>query len=893
MIEKVIAVAIGVYGVCYSSYFLTNLTRHLMNVISGAGPKSTKPASLSAPATSAPREEYEEDQIEQYDREAPSGVSAERESSEPMTEATTVSALAPSPPGKAEEEEIEEYDREAPSVVTPEPESSEPMTETPAVSALAPSPPGEEAREEQIEEYDREAPSVVTPEPESSKAMTEATTVSALAPSAPGEEAREEEIEEYDREAPLVVTPEPESPEPMIETTAVSALAPSPPGEEAREEQIEEYDREAPSVVTPEPESPEPMTEETTVSALAPSAPEEEAREEQIEKNDREAPSVVTLEPESSETMTETPAVSALAPSPPGEQAKEEQIEEYDLEAQSGVIPEPESPEPMTEATTVSALAPSASGEEAKEEQIEEYDHEAPSVVTPEPESAEPMIETTAVSALAPSPLGEEAKREQVEQYDLEAPSVVTAQPEFLEPVLPEKEQEQPALSEMPWQTREELFPAQEQEEQLRQQVKEPQENGQNIKAESQAELPGAQSAIMEVKKGNKEDMRGIQEEMNLRQQRGDQQDQVSERVAATPLMKDPLSCILQNLKEQLDTELQKIDTKMKAKEKRQEEEMKIIREKLSRLPQALEEQVQTLTSRRAACKDFQQMSGNEEPQAWHEIHKGFVKPAAAAALSKGAFAPQRGKWSQGSLPISSAAQHQEIKDDSLEQLRKIVNMENPVGKYSELEYIGSGTFGFVVRAINKATGVEVAIKKINLQGPRKKELKAYELMTVKINKNPNVVNYLGSYLVDNQFWLVMEFMDGGTLSDVISKTYLSEDEIAAISREVSKPTCASEGLGRIVWETEAQNRRGFMYKLCFPSAGMLWASKSISRELPASAPALSVLSSCTLISCCCSLTLPPVFVFALLHLASLNLYLEPVCTAFLACKSKGAGGRI
>ncbi|NXM15439.1 PAK3 kinase, partial [Ploceus nigricollis] len=40
------------------------------------------------------------------------------------------------------------------------------------------------------------------------------------------------------------------------------------------------------------------------------------------------------------------------------------------------------------------------------------------------------------------------------------------------------------------------------------------------------------------------------------------------------------------------------------------------------------------------------------------------------------------------------------------------------------------------------------------------------------------------SYLVDEQFWLVMEYMDGGTLSDVISKTYLSEDEMAAISRE-------------------------------------------------------------------------------------------------------------
>nr|XP_041567217.1 serine/threonine-protein kinase CST20-like isoform X6 [Taeniopygia guttata] len=697
MIEKVVAVAIGAYGVFYSSYYLTNLTRHLMHVISGAGPKSTKPASVSAPATSAPREEYKEDQIEQYDREAPSGVTAE-------------------------------------------PESSEPMTETPAVSALAPSAPGEVAKEEQMEQFDHKAPSVVTPEPESPEPMIETTAVSALAPSAPGEEAVEEQIEEYDREAPSGVSAEPESSEPMIETTAVSALAPSPPGEEAREEQIEEYDLEAPSVVTPEPESPEPMIETTAVSALAPSAPGEEAREEQIEQFDHKAPSVVA--------------------------------------------PEPESSEPMIETTAVSALAPSAPGEEAVEEQIEEYDHKAPSVVTPEPESPEPMIETTAVSALAPSAPGEEAKEEQIEQFDHKAPSRVTPEPESSEPVLPEKEQEQPALSEMPWQTRGELFPAREQEEQLRQQVEEPQENGQNIKAESQAELPGAQSAIMEVKKGNKEDMRGIQEEMNLRQQRGDQQDQVSERVAATPLMKDPLSCILQNLKEQLDTEFQKIDTKMKAKEKRQEEEMKIIREKLNRLPQALQEQVQMLTSRRAACKDFQQMSGNEEPQAWHEIHKGFVKPAAAAALSKGAFAPQPGKWSRGSLPISSAAQHQEIKDDSLEQLRKIVNMENPVGKYSELEYIGSGTFGHVVRALNKATGGEVAIKKINLQGLTKKELKVYELMTVKINKNPNVVNYLGSYLVDNQFWLVMEFMDGGTLSDAISKIYLSEDEIAVISRE-------------------------------------------------------------------------------------------------------------
>ncbi|XP_053787450.1 serine/threonine-protein kinase PAK 3-like [Vidua chalybeata] len=365
--------------------------------------------------------------------------------------------------------------------------------------------------------------------------------------------------------------------------------------------------------------------------------------------------------------------------------------------------------------------------------------------------------------------------------------------------IIPEKEQEQIVLSEMPCQTQGEPR-AREQEEQLRQQVEEPQENGQSIKAEPQAELPEAQSAITEVKKRNQEDTRRIQEEMNLHQQRGDQQNQVSERVAATPLMKDPLSRILQKLKEQLDTDFQKAHAKIKAREKRQEEEMKIIREKLNPLPQALQKQVQVLTSHRAAGKDFRQMSGTEEPRGWREaqelsppkvlqIYKGFVtKPAAAAAWSKGAFALQPEKWSRGGLFISSAdpaaAQQQEIKDDSLELRRKIVNMENPMMKYTELEYIGRGTFGDVCRALDNATGEQVAIKKINLQKLRKKELRVNELMVMKPNMNPNLVNYLDSYLVDGQLWLVMEYMDGGTLSDVISETYLSEDEMAAISRE-------------------------------------------------------------------------------------------------------------
>lgn len=41
------------------------------------------------------------------------------------------------------------------------------------------------------------------------------------------------------------------------------------------------------------------------------------------------------------------------------------------------------------------------------------------------------------------------------------------------------------------------------------------------------------------------------------------------------------------------------------------------------------------------------------------------------------------------------------------------------------------------------------------------------------------------SYLLDEELWLVMEYMDGGSLHDVIRETRLAEGEIAAVSREV------------------------------------------------------------------------------------------------------------
>ncbi|NXW56693.1 PAK3 kinase, partial [Eurystomus gularis] len=61
-----------------------------------------------------------------------------------------------------------------------------------------------------------------------------------------------------------------------------------------------------------------------------------------------------------------------------------------------------------------------------------------------------------------------------------------------------------------------------------------------------------------------------------------------------------------------------------------------------------------------------------------------------------------------------------------------------------------------------------VAIKKISLLQESSNELCVKEIQVMRDNKNGNLVNYVDSYLVHEELWLVMEFMDGGSLYDVI-----------------------------------------------------------------------------------------------------------------------------
>ncbi|CAI4228725.1 unnamed protein product [Auanema sp. JU1783] len=141
---------------------------------------------------------------------------------------------------------------------------------------------------------------------------------------------------------------------------------------------------------------------------------------------------------------------------------------------------------------------------------------------------------------------------------------------------------------------------------------------------------------------------------------------------------------------------------------------------------------------------------------------------------------------SQGTFGVQSRGRKLGMSDEEvLKRLRNIVTIGDPQRRYDKINKIGSGASGSVYTAIEMSTGAEVAIKQMNLKDQPKKELIINEILVMRENKHANIVNYLDSYLVGEELWVVMEYLAGGSLTDVVTECQMEEGMIAAVCREV------------------------------------------------------------------------------------------------------------
>lgn len=118
-------------------------------------------------------------------------------------------------------------------------------------------------------------------------------------------------------------------------------------------------------------------------------------------------------------------------------------------------------------------------------------------------------------------------------------------------------------------------------------------------------------------------------------------------------------------------------------------------------------------------------------------------------------------------------------------RLNSICTAGDPTRHYRNLNKIGQGASGGVFTAYENGSNKCVAIKQMNLELQPKKDLIINEILVMKDSKHKNIVNFMDSFLHGGDLWVVMEYMEGGSLTDVVTFNIMSEGQIASVCREV------------------------------------------------------------------------------------------------------------
>lgn len=143
---------------------------------------------------------------------------------------------------------------------------------------------------------------------------------------------------------------------------------------------------------------------------------------------------------------------------------------------------------------------------------------------------------------------------------------------------------------------------------------------------------------------------------------------------------------------------------------------------------------------------------------------------SSAPAAAAGARPRQRVRQSNGMDVVAS--------------LKRICSEGDPRNIYRSFTKIGQGASGGVYTGHERGTNRLVAIKQMNLEQQPKKDLIINEILVMKDSSHPNIVNFIDSYLCDGELWVVMEYMEGGSLTDVVTFNIMTEGQIASVCRE-------------------------------------------------------------------------------------------------------------
>lgn len=157
---------------------------------------------------------------------------------------------------------------------------------------------------------------------------------------------------------------------------------------------------------------------------------------------------------------------------------------------------------------------------------------------------------------------------------------------------------------------------------------------------------------------------------------------------------------------------------------------------------------------------------------------------------------------------LDEAPKNVPLPEESSVTLDQLISKEDPTRIYVDARKIGEGAAGEVFSATNSRTGMKVAVKKMALNGESLKLL-ITEISIMKTSKHPNIVEYVDSYMVEDQLWVIMEFMSGGCLTEVLEQfdyVQMNEAQMAYVCAQTLKALMYIHSLHRIHRDIKSDN---------------------------------------------------------------------------------------
>uniref|UniRef100_A0A8D3CQQ3 non-specific serine/threonine protein kinase n=1 Tax=Scophthalmus maximus TaxID=52904 RepID=A0A8D3CQQ3_SCOMX len=117
--------------------------------------------------------------------------------------------------------------------------------------------------------------------------------------------------------------------------------------------------------------------------------------------------------------------------------------------------------------------------------------------------------------------------------------------------------------------------------------------------------------------------------------------------------------------------------------------------------------------------------------------------------------------------------------------INTVVDPGDPRTTLENFVKIGEGSTGVVCIAQERHGGRQVAVKMMDVRQQQRRELLFNEVVIMRDYRHRNVVEMYRSALVEEELWVIMEYLQGGTLTDIISETRLNEQQMATVSEGV------------------------------------------------------------------------------------------------------------